>query len=378
MIVAGGLVRWITHTPPSPIRIAVVMPLTGPQEEQGKLILDAVNLCFDEVNRQGGIQGHAVQVVPYDDQGKPDVAAERAKEIVASPAVTVIGHFTSATSVAAGQIYKAAHIPAVTASANAPSVTADNPYYFRVTIDTSSQGHTMAAYAKKVLGANRASVLFSDEIYGKSLAAAFDDEYVEQGGRLDNHWAWNPQATEQEHAALIERVSDDIANGEGGIVVLAIGNDFPQQFLAEPEEKREPGFFTNNTYIASPIIYDSSSERALTFADRFYRAYHKAADERSAKHYEAALLIAEALRQGGMQLTRRNRDDDRQRIRNWLGAQDDAARATAGLSGPLYFDETRSLPQAVRIGRCVEDRFVSAPIQLEAVPNPALIDLDRE
>ena len=406
MIVAGGLVRWITHTPPSPIRIAVVMPLTGPQEEQGKLILDAVNLCFDEVNRQGGIQGHAVQVVPYDDQGKPDVAAERAKEIVASPAVTVIGHFTSATSVAAGQIYKAAHIPAVTASANAPSVTADNPYYFRVTIDTSSQGHTMAAYAKKVLGANRASVLYSDEIYGKSLAAAFDDEYVEQGGRLDNHWAWNPQATEQEHAALIERVSDDIANGEGGIVVLAIspyssarealtrlrrtgvnpiilggsalGNDFPQQFLAEPEEKREPGFFTNNTYIASPIIYDSSSERALTFADRFYRAYHKAADERSAKHYEAALLIAEALRQGGMQLTRRNRDDDRQRIRNWLGAQDDAARATAGLSGPLYFDETRSLPQAVRIGRCVEDRFVSAPIQLEAVPNPALIDLDRE
>jgi branched-chain amino acid transport system substrate-binding protein len=406
LLLAALAIHRLTHQPPSPVNIAVVMPLSGPQHQQGELILDAVRLCFDEVNKQGGVQGHPLQVIAYDDQGKPEVAVERAKEIAASPAVAVIGHFTSATSLAAGQIYKAAHIPAITANASAPGVTAENPYYFRLTIDTSSQGHTMAAYARKVLGANRASVLYSDEAYGKSLAAAFDDEYAEQGGRLDQHWAWNPQGSDQAHAAIIQRVSDDIANGEGDIVILAIspyssardaltrlrrsgvnpvilggsalGNDFPKQFLGEAEEKLEPGFFTNNTYIASPIIYDSSSERALAFGDRFYRAYHSPADERSAKHYEAALLLAEALRQGGVKLTRQSRDDDRQRIRNWLGAQDNAAHALPGLTGPLFFDETRSLPQAVRIGRCVEDHFVSAPIQLEAVPNPELIDLDRE
>jgi branched-chain amino acid transport system substrate-binding protein len=406
VLFAGWFVHWIKHRPLSPIQIAIAMPFTGPQAEQGKLILNAVEFCLDEVNRQGGVRGHPLRVVAYDDQGKPDVALQKAKEIAASPAVAVIGHSTSATSVGPGQIYKAARIPAITAAASAPVVTADNPYYFRVTIDTSSQGHTMAAYAKKVLGANYASVLYSDEVYGKSLAAAFDDEFVEEGGTLDKHWAWNLYATDKAHAALMDQVSDDIAQGQGGIVILAISpysaakdalirlrrtgvnpvilggsalrNDFPRLFMAEPEEKREPGFFTNNTYIASPIIYDSSSERALSFSDRFYRAYHSQPDEGAAKHYEAALLIAEALRQGGAQLTESNRDDDRQRIRSWLGAQDNAAHAITGLTGPLYFDDTQSLKQAVRIGRCVEDRFVSAPVQLEAVPNPALIDLDAE
>lgn len=406
LLLAGKAGQWINHRPLSPVEIAVVMPLSGAQEEQGKLILNAVRLCFDEINSRGGLQGHPLKAVPYDDQGKPTVAAEKAKEIAASPALAVIGHFTSATSVAAGPTYKAAHLPAVTASANAPAVTADNPYYFRVTIDTSLQGHTLAAYARKVLGVKRASVLYSDEIYGRSLAAAFDDEYAEQGGIVDNHWAWDPQASPQSHAALINQASEDIAHGEGDIVILAIspynsarealtllrrtgvnpvilggsalGNDFPALFMGEPEEKREPGFFTNNTYIASPIIYDSASERALDFSERFYRAYSRHADERSAKHYEAALLLAEALRHGGVQLRPENRDDDRQKIRNWLGAQDNAALAIQGLTGPLYFDETQSLPQAVRIGRCLEDRFVSAPIQLEAVPNPALIDLDGE
>jgi branched-chain amino acid transport system substrate-binding protein len=398
--------REIIHRPPSPVQIAVVAPLTGPQEQQGKLIMEAVALCVEEVNRQGGIQGHPLQAVPYDDQGKPEVAAAKAKEIAASAALAVIGHATSAASVAAGQVYKAAHIPAITAAATAPSVTADNPYYFRLTIDNSLQGHTLAAYAKKVLGANHASVLYSDEVYGRSLAAAFDDEYVEQGGTLDKHWAWDNQGTDSAHAALIQQVSDDIANGEGGVVILAISpysaakdamlrlrrtgvnpvilggtglrNDFAQQFREEPEEKREPGFFTNNTYIASAIIYDSAPERALAFSDRFYRAYQSHPDEGAAKHYEAALLLAEALRQSKVQLTRQGRDDDRQQVRNWLGAQDNAAHATEGLTGPLFFDESQSLPQAVRIGRCVEDRFISAPIQLEAVPNPALIDLDGE
>jgi branched-chain amino acid transport system substrate-binding protein len=36
------------------------------------------------------------------------------------------------------------------------------------------------------------------------------------------------------------------------------------------------------------------------------------------------------------------------------------------------------LPVPVRIGQCLEGRFISAPVQLAEVPNPALIDLDRE
>lgn len=396
----------IFHKPPTPVNIAVVMPLTGPQEHEGRSIIHSVELCFSKVNAQGGIDGHPLHVVPYDDAGQPSLAVARAKEIVASDAVAVIGHFASATSVPAAPIYKAAHFPAVTASSNAPAVTADNPYYFRVASDTSSQGHILAAYALRVLAKKSAHVLYTDEEYGRSMRAAFDDEYADEGGSITSEWAWKPQASETEHAAFMQRVSDDIANGDGEAVILAmspfsaakeavtmmrrtgvnplmlggtaLGNSFPQLFSQEPEEKRDPGFFTNNIYIASPIIQDSAGERAVSFGDEFLKAYGEPADERGANHYEAALLLALGLRQTHSRLTAQSLREDREKLRDFLSHQNVASQAMPGLTGPIYFDQTQSLSQPVRIGRCVEGHFISAPVQLDAVPNPALIDLDHE
>ena len=402
-----GLVVSTLRTPhPTPIKIALALALSGPQQHNGERILDAILLCFSDVNRQGGIQGHPLELIRYDDEGKLDVAAEKAKEIAASPALAVLGHYTSAISLVAGPIYKAASLPAITGSATAPSVTADNPYYFRVAIDNSSQGHIMAAYAKNVMGQKRARALYSNEVYGKSLFAAFADEYADEGGKLESRWVWDPQGTEKEHAALIQQLSADIANGESGVLIIdispytaareavtllrrtgvnpailggsSLNNDFAQLFRDEPEEHREPGYFTNNIYVASPILFDSASERAQEFSDRFYKTYGIHANEFSADYYEAALLVVEALRNSGVHLAPQSRDDDRQLIRNWLAAQNNASLAIQGITGPLYFDETRSLPQPPRIGRCVEGHFVSAPIQLAVVPNPALIDLDAE
>lgn len=403
LLVAG--VR-IFRKPAAPVKIAIVMPLTGPQAPAGQSIVHSVELCFRKVNAEGGIDGHPVELVQYDDEGKRTLAAARAGEIAASDAVAVIGHFTSATSVPAGPSYKAAHIPAVTASSNAPAVTADNPYYFRVASDTSAQGHLLAAYAIRVLGKKNAHVLYTDEDYGRSMRAAFDDEYVDEGGSVTSEWAWAPSASETEHAALMQRVSEAIANGDGEIVILAmspfsaakeavtslrrtgvnplmlggtaLGNSFPQLFSREPEEKREAGFFTNNIYIASPIIYDSAGERAVIFNDEFREAYGAEADERGANHYEAAQLLALGLRQSHLQLTRQTLRGDREKLRDFLSRQNVASRAMPGLTGPIYFDQTQSLSTPVRIGRCVEGRFISAPIQLDAVPNPALLDLDRE
>lgn len=391
---------------PTPVQIAVVMPLTGSQEHEGHSVVNAVSLYFRKVNEAGGINGHPLQVVPYDDQGRPDVAVQRAREVAASNAVAVIGHFTSATSVPAAPIYKAAHIPAITASSNAPAITANNPYYFRVASDTSSQGHLLAAYAEKVLGKKGASILYTDEDYGRSMRAAFADEYVEQGGAVSKQWAWNLNASAAEHAAFIRGVSDDIAGGEGEVIILAMspfsaakeavsllrrtgvnpvmlggtamGNSFPQLFRNEPEEQREPGFFTNNTYIASPIIYDSAGERAVVFDQEFKQTYGEQADERGANHYEAAEMLAAGLRSSQAGLTIGTLKSDREHLREFLSQQNVASQAMPGLTGPIYFDNTQSLSQPVRIGRCVEGRFISAPIQLDAVPNPALIDLDGE
>ena len=150
--------------------------MSGLLERRGKEALDAVNLYFDEVNRQGGVRGHPLELIPYDDADKPEIASAKAREVAASQALVVIGHFTSPTSLAGGKIYREASIPAITAFATVPAITAGNPYYFRLAIESSAQGHMLAAYAKSVLGQGRARIIFSDEAYGRSLRAAFIDD----------------------------------------------------------------------------------------------------------------------------------------------------------------------------------------------------------
>ena len=44
----------------SPIHIAVVGPMTGNNAENGRAFVEGARVCIDEVNRDGGIDGHRV------------------------------------------------------------------------------------------------------------------------------------------------------------------------------------------------------------------------------------------------------------------------------------------------------------------------------
>ena len=50
------------------LQIAVIGPMSGKDHEGGQAMLDGVNLYVDEVNKSGGINGRALEVIAYDDQ----------------------------------------------------------------------------------------------------------------------------------------------------------------------------------------------------------------------------------------------------------------------------------------------------------------------
>ncbi len=404
---AAALAWFHLETPvPTPIHLAIVMPMSGSEVQVGRMVVNAAHLRLDAVNKAGGINGHHVVLDVFDDEGKPEVAKQRAQEIVAGPAVAVIGHYTSATSTAAGAVYHAGHMPAITGSSNADSLTVGNPYFFRVTFDTSAQGAALAAYVKDVFGNSHASVLYTDEEFGRSLNAAFQDEFHEARGTVPFQWRWDPHASPKEHAALMDEVALKIGYDNPGVVILAMSpyteareavtllrrrgvnpvligasaldTRFPELFKEEPEEKAEPGFFTKNLYAAATVLYDSANDRGTEFEHSYVQRYAAEPSASAASYYETALMLTEALRRAGLQLTGAARDGDRQKIRDWLAAQTDPGAAIKGPTGLLYFGANQTVPEAVRIGRSVKQRFISAPVQLDAVPNPALIDLDKQ
>jgi ABC-type branched-subunit amino acid transport system substrate-binding protein len=65
----------------APIRIAFANSLTGVAASAGTESLIGTQLYIDEINRSGGINGHPVELVMFDDASSPDTARANANKI---------------------------------------------------------------------------------------------------------------------------------------------------------------------------------------------------------------------------------------------------------------------------------------------------------
>lgn len=75
----------------SPYRIGVVVSLTGSASQLGIGEANAAKLLAQEIDRQGGVDGHRIDLVVRDDQSRPDQALQQARELLQQHVVALIG-----------------------------------------------------------------------------------------------------------------------------------------------------------------------------------------------------------------------------------------------------------------------------------------------
>ncbi len=82
----------------TPIKIGVLHSLTGTMAVSEKPLVDAVRLAVEEINDQGGLLGHPVEVVVADGKSDPQVFAAEAERLIEQEQVSVLfGCWTSAS-----------------------------------------------------------------------------------------------------------------------------------------------------------------------------------------------------------------------------------------------------------------------------------------
>ncbi|HET7093324.1 MAG TPA: ABC transporter substrate-binding protein, partial [Thermomicrobiales bacterium] len=393
-IVIAGLVVFLrgwTHAAGDPVYVAFAGGMTGPGAAYGAEMVDSIRLYFDQVNAAGGIDGHPVQLLVYDDKDDPATAQAVARKIVDDGrALLVIGHRTSPASVAAAPIYEAAKVPAITSTANADNVTLDHPWYFRMTFNNTTQGNLLAAYLHDVLGADRISFIADNSDYGRSLFAGLMAAYVDHG--------------QVRHALIVDVVNGGFApslarvvaavraDPDPGTIVLAmqtdqakqtivalrdagitrpivgsesIGSDlFLRSFAAVPAEQADPGRYTDNLSATSPLIMDSLTSESLRWYDAYRDAYGSSPGWRGATSYEAAIAAVDAIKAAMADTPFDDRPALRTHARDALVALDSPQHALPGLLGPIWFDADRTPPRSVSFGVAHNGQFQSAPIQL--------------
>src|SRR3954470_11775520 len=392
----------IPWQPPPPISIAVATSLTGLSGAAGAESLFATKLYVDEVNRSGGVNGHPIELVLFDDTSSPEVGRDNVQTIADSPSLAVLGHYLTTVALAVGPGYQAARIPALTGTASVDALTVDNPYYFRAQTPVSVQGRSTADYLRHVFKTPAVSLLYSRDSFGQSFLKGFSEAY-DTDRFVARGFDVGPDAPSDAVSAAVDAVAD---GPEPGMIVIGTAVDsapevlkatrrrgikapvmalagagtegFLRNLATEPEEKKQSGFFSNNLYAAMPVIFDGLGAAAQAFAAEYTRVSGSSPGWVGARAYDTARLMVEALRRAGIQNRPDTKQTDRERIRAELARIDSPRAAISGLTGRLYFDSNRNMPRPFRVGLFRRGRFITAPLQLVPVENLEVADLREE
>ena len=170
------------------VKIGVFEPASGDNGAGGKqevIGMEYANTLVPTVEVGG--KTYDVELVIVDNQSATDKAVSAAQELVDAGVSIVLGSYGSGVSMAGGEVFADAEVPAIGASCTNPGVTSLCDYYWRVCFLDPFQGTVMANFAMDEFGAKTAYVLSQlGDDYTTGLATYFAKAFEAMGGTVIN------------------------------------------------------------------------------------------------------------------------------------------------------------------------------------------------
>ena len=170
------------------VKIGIFEPASGDNGAGGKqevIGMEYAHSLVPTIEVDG--KTYDVELVIVDNQSATDKAVSAAQELVDAGVSIVLGSYGSGVSMAGGEVFADAEIPAIGASCTNPGVTSLCDYYWRVCFLDPFQGTVMANFAKDQFGAQTAYVLSQlGDDYTTGLATYFAKAFEAMGGKVIN------------------------------------------------------------------------------------------------------------------------------------------------------------------------------------------------
>ena len=165
------------------IKIAVQAPLSGEQAALGEHIKLGAQLAVEEATKTFKDLGYDLQLVPQDDQAKPEVGVANARNMVADPDVLlIVGHFNSGVALPSSEVYKDAMLTMISPANTATEITDRGyPNVNRVCGRDDVQGPVGARFAAQDLKLKSVYIIHDKTLYGQGVAENFRNEAKKLG-----------------------------------------------------------------------------------------------------------------------------------------------------------------------------------------------------
>ena len=159
-----------------PYLIGAAVSESGPGATLGRPEADSIQLAFDEMNREGGIDGHPVKLTIVDDQSDPTTAINAVRQLLGQHVIAIIGSSLTQTSLAMVKDVQEAGIPMISLASSAQVIepVADHRWIFKMPITDTKVALVMQAYMKR-RGQTKVAFIFRNDDYGKSGLQHFQD-----------------------------------------------------------------------------------------------------------------------------------------------------------------------------------------------------------
>ena len=180
------------------IKFGVILPLSGDLVSYGKTTLDGINLCVDEINKSGGINGKKIKLIIEDNKGIPVDSKKAYIHLASSQKVSaIIGPITSTNSKNVRRTAKELKVPMISPTATNDRITLKNSFVFRACFNDSFQGRIIATYAAKTLKFKTAAIMVDmNSDYSKGLAKSFKKYFKSLGGKIVDEEGYQQKDTE--------------------------------------------------------------------------------------------------------------------------------------------------------------------------------------
>jgi branched-chain amino acid transport system substrate-binding protein len=326
------------------ILIGEVGSLTGAQATFGISTRNGIDLAIKEANAAGGVKGKKLVVRVYDDQSKPEEAAQAATRLITQDKVVLIlGEVASSNSLAMAEKAQSAGVPMITPASTNPTVTEKGDYIFRVCFIDPFQGFVMAKFVRENLKAEKAAILQDNKsAYSIGLTDVFTRKFTEMGGKVVATESYSQGDTDfRAQLTAIKKTKPQVIYVPGyysdvgvigrqarelGLTVPMTGGDgWDSEKLFELAGNSLEGSYFSNHY--SP---DNPDPKVQKFISDYKAAYGGVPDALAALGYDAAKVAIAALEKA--------KDLSGPSIRDAIAQTKDFS----GVAGTITLDENRN------------------------------------
>lgn len=305
------------------IRVGFFGALTGPTATFAQSGRNGVQMAVEELNAAGGVLGGKhIELLVEDDRGEASEAASAVSKLITRDhVVALIGEQASSRTIAAAPIAQSYGVPMISPTSTSADVTKKGDYIFRVCFTDPYQGAVLSSFARENLKANTAAQLVDvRNDYSVGLAQAFRESFEKAGGRIlaeQNYSEGDSDFSAQ--LTAIRPLDPDVLVVPGyytdagliarqakalGIRATLLGGDG----WDSPKLTEIGGDTVEGAYFSNHYSVDDPSPAVQQFVAAYRKKYGANPDSIAALSYDAARLLADAIRRAGSTEGKRMRD----------------------------------------------------------------------